>query len=1458
MTTGHLDDRARLAARLRALAEPARPLSYAQRRLWFLDQLVPGSAVYNVPLGFRIRGPLDVTALDAALSTVVRRHELLRTVFPAPDGEPVPRVLDAGVPSLTLVDLAAEPDPAAAVRAAAATAARQPFDLVSGPLWRAVVFRTGPADHLFTFTAHHIVADGWSAELLGREISECYAAHLARRPPQLPELTWQYDDYARWQEERLRRDGAGSLDYWRAALADVPELAALPTDHPRPPVLGYDGSAIAVALPDGASARVAELARSTGSTPYSVLLAAFAVLVSRCTGDERVVIGTPVANRDQHRTAPLIGFFTNTLALRVDVPAGESFAALVARVGGVVRAALAHQDVPFEWLVEQLRPERDLARNPLFDVLFSYRTDEVTAWRLPGCEVTAEPGETGAARFDLTLSLVDGAHGCGGRLEYRTDLFDAGTAGDLGRRFSTVLGAALDAPGAPVGDLPVLAPEEASRLARWSGRDATAPGVPDTVDRRISRRVAERPAAVALRDADGAWTYAELWAAAGTVAARLRALGAGPGSRIGVHLPRTRWLVAALLGVLRAGAAYVPLDPAYPAARLRLVAADAGLLAVLTDGPRLPMAAGLAPHALDVTGPAGPAAGPEPVVGPDDLAYLMYTSGSTGRPKGVAVSHGNLAAFAGGMDALLGDGPDREQPTWLAVTSVSFDISVLELLWTLTRGHRVAIGDPAAAGARAVRRTDLSVFFFGSDSAAAHAGDRYRLLRTAARFADRHGFAAVWTPERHFHAFGGLFPNPAVTGAALAAWTERVDIRAGSVVLPLHDPLEVAEQWAAVDNLSGGRVGVSFASGWHARDFVLAPDRFADRKRVMVDGIEEVRRLWRGGTVTRRSGDGTPVEVGVHPRPVRADLPCWLTSARHPDTFRAAGELGAGLLTHLLGHDLAELADKIMAYRQAWRAAGHGPHARSGRDGHVVVMLHTFVGPDRDQARGTAREPLRAYLRTSLDLVAGLGGAAGADLRALPPEDLEPLIDRAVDRFTATAGLLGTPDDAAAMIERLAGIGVDEVACLLDFGVAEPEVIAGLEHLARVPAALERRAAAVHPVSDQLRRYGATHLQCTPSLARLVLAEDGGPAALGGLRRMLLGGEALGADLAGRVRSAVPEVHNMYGPTEATIWATSAPVDGGAIRIGRPLPGARAYVADARLRLAPVGVPGELLLGGDYVARGYHGRPGLTADRFVPDPFGERPGARLYRTGDLVRWRHDGMLEYLGRLDDQVKIRGHRVELGEVEAALAAHPAVEAAVAAVRGTGAERMLVGYAVPRPGTPMPAAEALREFLADRLPEAMIPATFGRLDELPLTPNGKVDRRRLPEPGTGAADRPHEPPVGPTEELVAGVWRELLPVDAVGRSDSFFALGGNSLLVVRARARLIAATGVDVTLLDLFRYPTVAALAAVLDARRHDPGHPPGGPAQVATEAAADGARRRAALARSAHPRRTGRAG
>jgi natural product biosynthesis luciferase-like monooxygenase protein len=886
--------------------------------------------------------------------------------------------------------------------------------------------------------------------------------------------------------------------------------------------------------------------------------------------------------------------------------------------------------------------------------------------------------------------------------------FDANAIGALhatrlGERLVHLLAEALRAPATSIAALPLTTRAEQDLLLR-AFQDTSRPAVAIAcVHELFAARAAHAPDKTALAFRDETITYRELDQRANALAHHLRGLGVGPDALVGIAIERSIEMVVGLLAILKAGGAYVPLDPAYPAERLAMMLEDSGARWLLTQ----PHLAGRLPkHGASVVHPdaardARVASPPASGVRPEHLAYVIFTSGSTGRPKGVMVEHRNVANFFAGMDERIGPEPG----VWLAVTSISFDISVLELFWTLARGFEVVIqeeGDRAsmrqsqARTAATSRPMGFGLFYFAADSTNAPTTDAYRLLLEGARFADTHDFTAVWTPERHFHAFGGLYPNPAVTSAAIATITKRVELRAGSVVIPLHDPLRVAEEWAVVDNLSHGRVGLSFASGWHVNDFALKPENYERRREVMHESIATVLRLWAGEKVTVKNGQGQPIEVGVLPRPVRAKPPMWIASAGNVETFRDAGRAGHNVLTNMLGQDLADLTKKFAAYREARSAAGHAG------DGIVSVMLHTFVTDDDEKARELARRPFGNYLQTSYDLVKvapwmfpafkqpSLSGSSAAfDPSRFDAQDMAALLDHAFDRYFDTAGLFGTPERALQLVEKLKDIGANEVACLVDFGIDPDVVLANLVHLdelrrlanpgAAAGAGAPRAASTPVSIREQFERREITHFQCTPSLARILLA-DGTLGAMGSLRRFLVGGEALPLDLATAITAQLPhaELLNMYGPTETTVWSTTAAIARGLepeITIGTPIANTQIRVLDARMQLLPIGAPGELCIGGHGVVRGYWNRPDLTAERFVADPFA--PGNRLYRTGDLARWRDDGAIDYLGRIDQQVKVNGYRIELGEIEAVLARHAAVKQSVVAAKTVNGVHQLVAY-------------------------------------------------------------------------------------------------------------------------------------------------------------------------------------
>ncbi|HEV2735373.1 MAG TPA: amino acid adenylation domain-containing protein, partial [Longimicrobiaceae bacterium] len=930
------------------------PLSFAQQRLWFIDQLAPGSAAYNMASALRLHGPLEVPVLRRSLDALVARHETLRTRFPQEDGRPRQLVEPAAPVPLCELDLrgVGAEEALRLIR----EAADRPFDLAAGPLLRATLVRMGEAEWVPVFVLHHIVSDGWSVGVLVREVTALYAAYARGEEPELPQLPVQYADYAAWQREWLSGETLeGQLAFWRERLRGAPPLLELPTDRPR---TGATASREGVRTMELPAAELRALSRRSGVTLFMTLLAAWQALLGRYSGEEDVVVGTPVAGRTRVEVEGLIGFFVNMLVLRGDLSGDPTALELLARVREAALGAYAHQDVPFEKLVDELGVERSLTHTPLFQTIFVLQNTKRETLRL--AEVEVEPVSTGGgvSSFDLNLTILEGPEQVGGVLQYRVDLFDAATAERMLVHYRLLLAGLAAHPERRLSEVELLDEDERRQLLQeWSA--GAPPFPPACVHDLFAEQAARTPHAPAVTFEGESLTYAELERRASRLAGHLRRRGVGPETRVALCAERSADLVVGILGILRAGGAYIPVDPAYPAERVAYLLEDSGCAAVLVQDRLRSLVAPSSTAMLSLeqalADTSADEAVPEAGVRPENAAYVIYTSGSTGAHKGVMMSHRGLSRYLG----------------WAAEAS------------------------PLGDGAGAPLHSSLSF-----------------------------------------------------------------DLTVTSLFLPL---------------LAGRAVAV----------------------------LEE--------------------------------------------------------------------------------GAGAEPLARALREGPGFGMVKL------------------------------------------------------------------TPSHLAVLAEQLG-----------------PE---GIRSAARV---------------------------------------------------WVLGGENLPAELAARLREWAPEalVVNEYGPTEAAVgccvqWVEAVGADGGAVPIGRPTPDTRLYVLDRHLRPVARGAVGELYIGGAQLARGYQGRPELTAERFLPDPFGAaRSGARMYRTGDRARWRADATLECLGRIDEQVKVRGFRIEPGEVEAALEAHPSVRAAAVVAQGgasgAAADLRLGGYVVAAEGEAVSPA-ALREHLGARLPEYMVPSAL-----------------------------------------------------------------------------------------------------------------------------------------------------
>jgi len=1043
------------------------PLSFAQQRLWFLDQYEPENILYNIPAAIRLNGTLDVTALERSLNEIIRRHEALRTTFAVVGDRPVQVIDEGGDFRLTVIELreVSLQEREATAGRLAAEEARKPFNLVEGPLLRVKLLRLAEDDHVLLITMHHIISDGWSIKVLIREMGELYEAYANRREIALPDLPIQYADFAAWQRDRLQGDVLEEeLSYWRTQLADAPPLLELPTDKPRPVFKTFHGGDIPLSFSKKLSEDITRLSRREGATLFMTLQAAFSALLYRYSGQRDILIGTPIANRNRAETESLIGFFINTLVLRVRFGEEMTFRELLGQVRETALEAYAHQDLPFEKLVEELQPERTLSHSAIFQVLFHLQNAVTESLSLSGLTVSQLEVETQTAKFDLSLSIAESKAGLIGRWNYNTDLFDASTVRRMAGHFERLLEAAVSDPDEQVSRLRLLSEAEKDQvLFGWNdtrrdyGKDRPA-------HLAFTEQAQLTPNAVAVRFEQDELTYRELNERANQVGRYLRTLGVGPEVLVGIFLERSIEMVIGLLGILKAGGTYVPLDPTSPAERLSLIIRDADLSVVLTR------------EDLSESFPVGDtrllyldtnweviaqesSADFDSGVTAEDLAYIVYTSGSTGLPKGVLVEHRQLSSYVNGV--------------------------------------------------------------------------RERLALDTCR-----SFALV---------------QP---------------LTVDSCVTTIYPPL-----------LTGGCL-------------------------------------------------------------------------------------------HLISKERAADAEALASYFRVHR----------------------------------------------------------------------------------------------------------------------------IDYLKLAPSHL------------------ATLQQQTSSLSELMPR-----------KRLIIGGEASRRTFGELLLTlAQCSVFNHYGPTETTVGVTTYPVDesvkdvpGPTLPIGTPLPNVQAYILDRYLQPAPPGVAGDLYIGGKYVARGYLNRPELTAERFIPDPFGVAAGARLYWTGDVARYLADGQIEFLGRQDQQVKVRGFRVELGEIETALRKHEGVrEAVVVASDDIHGDTRLTAYIVATEER-APAGGELRAYLKEKLPGYMLPYTYIVLDKLPLTPHGKVDRRALPRPE--ASDRelavPFVAPRSAVEEVLAEIFAEVLQVERVGVNDNFFELGGHSLLATQVASRVRKAFRPELPLRKIFEAPTVGLLAKFL---------------------------------------------
>lgn len=659
------------------------PLSFSQQRLWLIDQLDPGSPLYNIPLVMRLTGKLNVQALEESYNEMIFRHESLRTIFALIDGEPVQLIKEANYLPLNILDIQEAEDVEAKIHAIARQERAHSFDLEKGPLSRLLLLKAGPEHHVLLLTMHHIISDGWSQGVFIREIGALYQAFATGRPSPLPELSIQYADYACWQRDTLQGEMLEEkLAYWRQKLGGERSVLQLPTDRPRPAVQTHRGNTVDFVLPAGVKEKLTVLTRREGATAYMIYLAAFKLLLSRYSGQKDLLVGSPVAGRNNTQLEPLIGFFINTLVMRTDLSGNLTFAELLRRVKQTTLEAFAHQEVPFEMIVADLQPERNLSHSPLFQVMFSLQNAPAGSLEVEGITFKQIIVEGGTAKFDLLLNMQELGDQLYATFEYNADLFDEATIKRMSGHFRRLLSEIAEQPDQQLADLPLLTVEERHQLlVEWNRTEADFPALP--VHTLFEQQAAQTPEQTAVRFGDEMVTYRELNERSNRLARHLQSIGIRAGQMVGLAIERSTDLYVAMLAILKAGGAYVPFDTAYPAERLSYLLEDTGVAVLVTTqhlAGQLPShdARVVCLDDAEISAEIARENGDDlPMAAtPDSVAYVMYTSGTTGKPKGILVPHRGIVRLCSGPTAAL---PYTADDVAFQYAPISFDGSTVEI-----------------------------------------------------------------------------------------------------------------------------------------------------------------------------------------------------------------------------------------------------------------------------------------------------------------------------------------------------------------------------------------------------------------------------------------------------------------------------------------------------------------------------------------------------------------------------------------------------------------------------------------------------------------------------------------------------------------------------------------------------------------------------------------------------------
>ncbi|MET8842354.1 amino acid adenylation domain-containing protein [Streptomyces rubiginosohelvolus] len=1426
-------------AALAPLARPEPvPLSFAQNRLWFLHQLEGPSPTYNIVRSVQLTGSLDEEALRTALSDVAGRHEALRTVFPQRAGVPEQRVLGPaeGAPPLDVVALSADE-----LEEAVARTARHAFDLASDTPLRATLFRLGAREHVLMLLLHHIAGDGWSMGPLNRDLATAYTARTAGRAPVWEPLPVQYADYTLWQRTLLGSEddpesvAARQIDHWRAALAGMPEQIALPADRGRPAEASFAGDEAPVRIPAELHGRLAALAQEQRASLFMVLQAGLAALLTRLGSGTDLPIGSPIAGRTDEALDDLVGFFVNTLVLRTDTSGDPAFSELLDRVREADLAAYAHQDIPFERLVEVVNPERSLSRQPLFQVLLALQNVPLEELRLPGVEVALDAPGAKVAKFDLALSLMEHRDaegrpaGIDGVVEYSTALFDRATVDTLVERLVRLLTAVAVDPELTIGSVDILSAAERTALLTGDRATGPAPAPARTADELFEEQVARTPEAVALIHEDRTLTYRQLDTAANRLAHWLAGRGVGPESLVALRMPRSVDLVVGIIGAWKAGAAYLPVDPGYPRDRIAYMIEDARPAVVLDELP--PDLDG-----MPDTPPGVPAV-------PDRTAYAIYTSGSTGRPKGVLVTHRGVHSLLTTQRERLGVGPGSRV---LQFASPSFDAAFWEVCMGLLSGatlvlapaERLLPGPPLAAllTERAITHVTLppsalAVLEPGSPPPGS--------TLVVAGEACPPDLVAAWSADHLVvNAYGP-------TEATVCATT--TGPLSGAVAPPMGTPVAGAGVRVLDHRLAPVPPGVAgelyLTGSGLARGYLGRPGQTADRFVADPYGPPGTR-MYRTGDLAAWRTDGALEFLGrvdhqmkvngfrIEPGEIEAAL------TELPEVGRAVVVPRAErVVAYVVPADEKADADSTSRQLDDWRSAFETQYAGAADAGAFAGWNSSYDDApialdDMREWQSATADRIRALRpRHVLEIGVGSGlilsevapGCAGYWGTDLSPTAVEALRERlAADPETAAkvtllaqaadvtdslpAGLFDTvvvnsvaqyfPDAGylRTVLTRAAGLLAPGGRLFL----GDVRNLRTLRTL-RTAVALTRLtdagdAAAVRRFADQ-SVLAEKELLVDPDFFT-GLCGDGQPFVHADLRikRAARHNELSRHRYDVVLHTAPPPEPAATAPEQRLGWGDS--LDG--------LPALERLLENDRPpRLRVTGIPNARLLG-ENAARGLLEADGAPAEaRALLHTYAGSPAApdpeQLWELG--ARYGYAPALTWSGTGADgalDLVLHSEGPPYGRYEPGFVGEPLVNSP-ARSRNTGS-----------------LTETLRARLRTRLPAHLVPTAFVVLDTLPLTANGKIDRAALPEPDL-AALLTHRAPRTPREEILCELFAEVLGLPSVGIDDGFFHLGGHSLLAVRLLSRVRTALGVELQVRDLFEAPTVAALARLADRSR-----------------------------------------